>query len=141
MNCTDIVGYTHSDGYCLCTLHGTDDRGNELPDAGNESGKVQPIFACEETDTDLICDACFTELHAAGKDVRDAIILEANIGVDEEEEAEDEQSWRFTMYFTGDLENRQDMTDLADRLEKVAKILRGVETQPDIPDFFIDKDE
>lgn len=90
MHATDIIGYTHSDGYCLCPEHGTDDQGNELPDPGNETGHVYPIFANAETDHDMICDACFTELRATGKDVRDAIILEANIGVDEEEESEDD---------------------------------------------------
>lgn len=85
---TDIVGYTHSDGYCLCLTHGTDEQGNELPDPGNESGKVQPIFAGDETDTDLICDACYSELFDAGADVRYAIILKANIGVDDEDQDE-----------------------------------------------------
>jgi hypothetical protein len=63
-SCTDIVGYTHSDGYCLCPEHAKYGR---MKDTGNETGKVYPIFACDETDNDLTCDVC------------NETILEANI--------------------------------------------------------------
>ncbi len=85
---TNIVGYTHSDGYCLCVEHGTDTQGNELPDPGNETGKVFPIFAGDETDTDLICDVCLSKAIANGADPHTAIILAANIDSGEEAEPE-----------------------------------------------------
>jgi len=48
-----IVGYTHSGGYALCPEHADD--GN-MVDEGNETGYVYPIFATDETDSDIYCD-------------------------------------------------------------------------------------
>ena len=85
---SSIVGYTHSDGYCLCVKHATRVKWDpkeehyvreEIKDSGNESGHVFPIFDTEETDRDIICDPCHSEMFAKGEDVRDSILLEKNI--------------------------------------------------------------
>jgi hypothetical protein len=53
-----IIGYTHSDGYALCSFHGHD----EMKDTGNESGHVQPVFDFMEDGYDLTCDVCHEPL-------------------------------------------------------------------------------
>jgi len=53
VNVTEVVGYTHSDGYVLCPKHA--DYGDMI-DTGNESGKVYPIFAGDEWDYAPTCD-------------------------------------------------------------------------------------
>ena len=50
----DIVGYTHSSGYCLCT----DCEDGTTVDEGNESGFVFPIFEDAEFDSYPTCDHC-----------------------------------------------------------------------------------
>ena len=67
MNSTDIVGFTHSDGYALCNEHA--DYG-EMTDDNNESGKVQPIFADTEWEyPGPCCDVCFELLDVVLLDV------------------------------------------------------------------------
>jgi hypothetical protein len=48
-----VIGYTHSGGYALCPKHA--EYGN-MRDEGNETGYVFPIFATDETDSDISCD-------------------------------------------------------------------------------------
>ena len=50
---TDIIGYTHEDGYALCVDHGA-------PIDTNEDGSpVSPVFADMSSEwADLYCDAC-----------------------------------------------------------------------------------
>lgn len=63
----DIVGYTHSDGYALCTDHAIDRRTKEgiKRDSGNESGYVQPIFEDSEWDSYPSCDVCHCEIETS----------------------------------------------------------------------------
>jgi hypothetical protein len=72
-----IIGYTSSQGYCLCEEHA--DYG-EVVDDGNETGKVFPIFEDSEWEINVVCQVCFEEIMEAGGDVRNAIIMHANIG-------------------------------------------------------------
>lgn len=85
----EVLGYTHSGGFCLCRKHGTKiwwDQENgkyvrgEIEDVGNETGHVLAILSGTETDSDLICEVCYKD-----GDVRNAIILEKNIDLEEEE--------------------------------------------------------
>lgn len=72
-----IIGYTCSQGYCLCEKHA---KYGEVRDNGNETSKVSPIFEDSEWDSNVICQPCFEEIMEAGGDVRNAIIMHATIG-------------------------------------------------------------
>ena len=72
----DVVGYTHSDGYALCEKHA---EYGDMPDPGNESGKVQAIFEGDETDSDILCDMCYTIAFSQGLHgtaLRDACLIQ-----------------------------------------------------------------
>jgi hypothetical protein len=58
-----IVGFTHSGGYALCPEHA--EYGN-MVDEGNETGSVFPIFATDETDSDISCDVDLNVILAQG---------------------------------------------------------------------------
>ena len=73
MNSCEIVGWTHPDGYCLCTGHGSDD------------GICQPIFASSEWDHYPTCDECHEKIEAVSL-TEEGIAYEAQYEENHEEE-------------------------------------------------------
>ncbi|MBV9691870.1 MAG: hypothetical protein JO202_19395 [Ktedonobacteraceae bacterium] len=51
----EILGYSQSGGDTLCPEHA---QYGDLPDEGNETGYVSPIFSTDELSSDLTCDEC-----------------------------------------------------------------------------------